>query len=70
MTGNSSSKHFLSNHVGIGSRLQEVEEDFIIISLTKSSETGENSKNEELQESKIGIETSVFDEFLRISLIL
>ena len=70
MTSKSSSKHFLSSHVGIGSRLHEVDGDFIIITLTVSSDTGENSGNEELYESSMDMETSVFDESLRKKLIL
>ena len=38
MIGTSSSAHFLRSHVGMGSRLQDVEGDFIIISRTESSD--------------------------------
>ena len=70
MIGNSSLRHFLSNHVGMGSRLHEVDGDFIIISLTQSSETGKNDENDELHESAIDTETSVFAELFRTVLML
>ena len=70
MIGNSSFRHFLSNHVGIGSRLHEVDGDFTIISLTQSSETGKNDENDELRESVIDTETSVFEELFRTVLML
>ena len=54
----------------MGSRLHEVDEDFIIMSLTQSSETGRNDEKDELQESTIGTETSVFEELIRTVLML
>ena len=38
LTAKSVSRYLLSNHVGIGSRLHEVEGDLIILSLAESSE--------------------------------
>ena len=70
MIGNISLRHFLSNHVGMGSRLHEVDRDFIIISLAHSSETGKNDENDELHESAIYTETSVFEELFRTVLML
>ena len=44
----------------MGSSSYEVDGDFIILSLTQSSETAKNDKNDELHESAIDTETSVF----------
>ena len=49
MIGSNSFIHFLSNHVGMGSRLQVEEGDFIMISLTASLDIVANSENDELQ---------------------
>ena len=54
----------------MGSRLHEVDGDFIIISLTQSSETGKNDENDELHESAIDTGTSVFAELFRTVRIL
>ena len=45
MTGTSSSTHFLSSQVGIGSRSHDVDGDFMMISLTASSDTVDKSEN-------------------------
>ena len=50
MIGRSSSTHFLTIHVGIGSMLHDDAGDFIMISLTDSSDIKENLQKEELQE--------------------
>ena len=49
MTGTSSSTHFLSSQVGIGSRSHDVDGDFMMISLTASSDTVDKSENVETQ---------------------
>ena len=70
MIDNSSLRHFLSNHVGMESRLHEVDGDFIIISLTQSSKTGKNDENDELHDSVIDTERLVFEELFRTDLML
>ena len=70
MIGNSSSRHFLSNHIGMGSGLHEVDGDFIMISLIQSSESGKNDKIDELHESVIDTEISVFEELFKTVLML
>ena len=45
MTGTSSSTHFLSSQMGIGSRSHDVDGDFMIISLTASSDIVDKSEN-------------------------
>ena len=50
MIGTSSSAHFLRSHVGIGSRLHDVEGDFIIISQTESSDIAAKLENVAVEE--------------------
>ena len=50
MIGTSSSAHFLRSHVEIGSRLQDVEGDFIIISRTESSDIAAKLENVAVEE--------------------
>ena len=57
-TGRSSDTQFLSSHVGIGSRLHEEDGDFMMTSLTDSSDIDENSTSEKSH----GLVSENFDE--------
>jgi hypothetical protein len=67
--GRSSFIHFLSSHVGMGSRLHVVDGAFMIMSLTESSDAKRNSESEEEHESETGIDMSHFGASIRSYLI-